>query len=78
MIKYTQLWDEIKYLIQTISGVETDEYEKDYMKINFNSDDKFPLNKILKLHNLTIVVRFVFQENGKYYPEVFLKNECLC
>ena len=74
MIKYTQLWDEIKYLIQTINGVETDEYEKDYMKINFNSDDKFPLNKILKLHNLTIVVRFVFQENGKYYPEVFLKK----
>ena len=29
-------------------------YEKGYMKIKFNSDDDMPLNKILKLHILTI------------------------
>ena len=46
------------------------------MKIKFNSDDNLPLNKILKLHNLTIVVRSVFQENSRYYPQVFL-DECL-
>ena len=34
------------------------------------------LNKILKLHNLIIVVRSVFQEDNKYYPQVF-ENECL-
>ena len=34
--------------------------------------ENFPLNKILKLHNLTIVARSVFQEDGKYYPQVFL------
>ena len=45
------------------------------MKIKFNSDDKLPLNKILKLHNLTIIVRSVFEEDGKYYPQVFL-DEC--
>ena len=45
------------------------------MKIKFNSDDNLPLNKILKLHNLTIVVRSVFQEN-RYYLQVFL-DECL-
>ena len=42
------------------------------MKINFSSDDDLPLNKILKLHNLTIFVRSVFEEDGKYYPQVFL------
>ena len=42
------------------------------MKIKFNSDDDLPLNKVLKLHNMTIVIRSVFQENNKYYPEVFL------
>ena len=42
------------------------------MKIRFNSDDSLPLNKILKLHNLTIVVRSVFQEDEKYYSQVFL------
>ena len=62
--KYTKLWDEIKYHIQTISAGKSGEYDKDYMKIKFNSDDDLPLNKILKLHVLTIIVRSVF-EYGK-------------
>ena len=41
------------------------------MKIKFNSDDNLPLNKTLSLHNMTIVVRSVFQEDNKYYPQVF-------
>ena len=41
------------------------------MKIKLNSDDNLPLNKVLKLHNLTIVVRFIFEEDGKYHPNVF-------
>ena len=31
---------------------------------------------LLKPHNMTIRVRFVFEEDGKYYPQVFL-DECL-
>ena len=46
------------------------------MKIKFNSDDNLPLNKILKIHNMTIVIRSAFQEDSKYYPQVFL-DECL-
>ena len=46
------------------------------MKIKLNSDDNLPLNKILKIHNVTIVIRSVFQEDGKYYPQFFL-DECL-
>ena len=42
------------------------------MKMKFNTDDNLPLNKILKLHNLTTIVRLVFQEHKKYYPQVFL------
>ena len=42
------------------------------MKVNMNSDDDLPLNKILKLHNLKLIVRFVFEEDGKYYPQCFL------
>ena len=52
------------------------EYRKDYMKIKFNSDDDLPLNKQLKFINLTIIVRTVFEEDGKYYPQIFL-DECL-
>ena len=46
------------------------------MKIKFSSDDSFPLNKTLKLNNITIIIRSVFEEDGKYYPQVFL-DECL-
>ena len=74
--KYTKLWGEIKYHIQTINSGKSGEYEKDYIKIKFNLDDDLPLNKILKLHNLTIIVKTVFEEDGKYYPQVFL-GECL-
>ena len=70
--KYTSLWDKIKYHTQTINAGKSGEYEKDYMKIMFNSDDDLPLNKILNLCILTIVVRSVFEEDSKYYPQVFL------
>ena len=55
---------------------EPGEYGKDFMKIKFNSDDNLPLNKTLRLHNLTIIVRSVFLEDNKYYPQVFL-DKCL-
>ena len=48
-----------------------DEHEKDLMKIKFISDDNLPLNKMLKFHMLTVIVRSVFEENSKYYPQVF-------
>ena len=46
------------------------------MKIKFISDDDLPLNKQLKFLSLTIIVRTVFEENVKYYPQFFL-DECL-
>ena len=72
--KYANLWNKIKYHIQTIDAGKSGEYEKDYMKIKFNSDDDLPLNKIVKLGMLTIIVRSIFEEDGKYYPQVFLDD----
>ena len=74
--KYIKLWDEVKYHIQTINDDEFDEYGKDYMKIKFDSDDNLPLNKILKFSVLTIIIRHVFEKDGKYYPQTFL-DDCL-
>ena len=54
--KYTDLWDGIKNKIKEISVSECD-YEKDYMKIKFNSDDYLPLNKPLKFRLKTIIIR---------------------
>ena len=59
--------------IKEISNDECD-YEKDYMKIKFNSDDDLPLNKPLKFHLMTITIRSVFEEDGKLYPQVFLDD----
>ena len=56
-----------------ISNDECD-YEKDYMKIKFNSDDNLPLNKTLYFHSITITIKSVFKEEGKLYPQVFLDD----
>ena len=60
LTKYTELWDEIKNSIEKINN-KSGEYGKDLMKIKFNSDNSFPLNKILKLQNMTVIVRSVFE-----------------
>ena len=41
------------------------------MKIKFNLDDNLLLNKTLKLHNLTVVVRSVFEENVNIIHKFF-------
>ena len=46
------------------------------MKIEFNTYNNLPLNKQLKLHMLAIIVRFIFQEEGKFYPQLYL-DDCL-
>ena len=71
--KYNDVFNGIRNKIKKISGDECD-YEKDYMKIKFNSDDDLPLNKPLKFHNMTITIRSVFEEDGKLYPQVFLDD----
>ena len=57
--KYNDVWNGIKNKIKEVSSGECD-YEKDYTKIKFNSDDDLPLNKPLKFHMMTIIVRSVF------------------
>ena len=68
--KYNDVWNGIKNKIKEVSDSECD-YEKDYMKIKFNSDDDLPLNKPLKFHLVTIIIRCVFSESGKFYPQLF-------
>ena len=72
--KYTELWNGIKNEIETINGGKKSKYGEDSMKIKFDTDDNFPLNKQLKLHMLTIIVRSVFEKYGKFYPQVFLDD----
>ena len=71
--KYNDLWNGIKNKIEEVSNGKCD-YEKDYMKIKFKSDDHSLLNKPLKLYNMTIIIRSVFEEDGKLYTQVFLDD----
>ena len=74
--KYTDFWDGIKNKIEKINGSKKGEYGKDFMKIKFNTDDNLPLNKPLKLQLLTIIVRCIFEEDSKFYPQLYL-DDCL-
>ena len=71
--KYNDVWNGIKNKIEEVNSGECD-YEKDYMKIKFNSDDDLTLNKPLRFHSMTIIIRSVFEEEGKLYPQVFLDD----
>ena len=71
--KYKDVFNGIRNKIKEISSDKCD-YKKDFMKIKFNSDDKLPLNKPLKLYNMNITIRSVFEEGGKLYPQIFLDD----
>ena len=71
--KYNDVFNGIRDKIKEINSDECD-YEKDYMKIKFNSDDSLPLNKPLNFHNMTKTIRPVFEEDGKLYQQVFLDD----
>ena len=45
--KHEQPWSKIKDLIRSITK-NSDDYDKKYMKIKFNSDDELPLNKMVE------------------------------
>ena len=72
--KYEEVWEDVTKEIETINGGEKTEYGKDYMKIRFKSNDDLPLNKPIKMCLLTIIVRCVITENGKFYPQLFLDD----
>ena len=71
--KYTELSNGIENETKTINGGKKGDYGKVFMKIKLDTDDNLPLNKQLKLHMLTIIVRSV-SEGGKLYPQVFLDD----
>ena len=72
--KYEEVWNGIKKEIETINGGKQIEYEKDLKKIRFESNDDFPLNRPVKLRLLTIIIRCVFSEDDKFYPQLFLDD----
>ena len=71
--KYNYVFNGIRDKIKEVCSDECD-CGKDYMKIEFNSDDNLLLKKPSKFHLMTITIRSAFEEHGKLYPQVFLDD----
>ena len=61
----SEVWNEIKDYIERINNNKLEECERDYMKIKFNSNDHIPLNKQLKFPTITVIIRIIFEKDGK-------------
>ena len=68
---YNHFWNGIRDKIKEISSGQCN-YEKDSMKIKFNSDNNLSLNKPLKFRLMTVIIRCHFSEGGKFNPQLFL------
>ena len=42
------------------------------MKIRFEINDILPEGKDMNIHLTTIIIRAIFAQDGKYYPQLFL------
>ena len=74
--KYEEVLSGIRSEMKILNGGKELFYKKNYARIGINIDDDLPLNKPLKFLTLTIIIRCVFQEGEKLYPQIYLE-ECL-
>ena len=70
---FANIWKSIRAKLEkNTSGIV--QYDKDYMKIKFESNDNLPTDNIINMHQVTIIIRSVFAQNGKFYPQLFLDD----
>ena len=74
--KLVDIFENIKNKI-TEKTWDVAEYDNDYMKIKFESNNIFPTDKDVNIPIATIVIRAIFVKDGKYYPQLFL-DDGLC
>ena len=65
--KSENIWKSTRAKIEENTGGIV-QYDKDYMKIKFKSNDNLPTDKTVNIHLATIIIRSVFAQNGKFYP----------
>ena len=70
---FADIWKSIRAKIEGDTGGIV-QYDKDYMKIKFKSNDNLPTDNIINMHQVTIIIRSVFAQNGKFYPQLFLDD----
>ena len=63
--KLVDIFESIKNKI-TEKTWDAVEYDKDYMKIKFESNNILPADKDVNIHSATIIIRSIFAQDGKY------------
>ena len=70
---FADIWKSIRTKIEKYTyGIV--QYDKDYMRIKFEDNDNLPTDKIVNVRLATIIIRNVFAQNGKFYPQLFLDD----
>ena len=70
---WNQVFSGIKYHIERVSGEKVN-YDNDYIKNKFISNDILPLGKLIYFPTLAIVIRCVFKQIDLFYPQVYLDD----
>ena len=71
---YTKIWEEIKKLVNEVDNFKFSNYDKDYGIISFDTNDILPLNSTINIYSMTIVIKYVFKDDNKFYPQIYLTN----
>ena len=71
--KLVDIFESIKNKI-TEKTWDVVEYDNDYMKIKFESNNFFPTDKDVNINMATIIIRAIFAPDGKYYSQLFLDD----
>ena len=73
--KFTNIWKSIRDKIEENTD-DIAQYDNIYMKIKFESNDNLPTDNTINMHQVTVIIRLVFQRNKKLYPQIYL-DDCL-
>ena len=72
--KFANIWKSIRAKIEENTGGIV-QYDKDYMKIKFKSNDNLPIDNTVNMHQVTIIIRSIFAQNAKFYPQLLLDDD---
>ena len=70
---FSNTWKSIRTKIEENTGGVV-QYDKDYMRIKFKSNDNLPTDNTANMYGVIIIIRSVFAQNGKFYPQLFLDD----
>ena len=71
--KFANIWKSIRAKIEENTGGIV-QYDKNYMRIKFESNDNLPTNNIVNIRLAAIIIKSVFAQNGKFYRQLFLDD----